>query len=100
MRFNMSGEDSTPFRPKPAVSRPYQRGLADGYGADLLPQLRYADGTPIPVVIFSAQSLDDAALAASVNAVLTKSKMSLSELSDAVCALARKGEPDLASGRD
>jgi PAS domain S-box-containing protein len=68
-------------------------GLGDGSGAELLPELKRPDGRGIPVVIFSAQSLDDNRLAQSVEAVLTKSKMSLDQLSDTVRELARAAGP-------
>ena len=58
-------------------------GLADGSGLELLPELRRADGKPIPVVIFSAQDADPR-LAREVDAVLTKSRASLGKLVDTV----------------
>jgi len=61
-------------------------GLPDGHGLDLLPELTRADGSAIPVVVYSAQELD-AELATSVDAVLTKSRMSLTQLGRTVHAL-------------
>ncbi|QPQ56151.1 response regulator [Allosphingosinicella flava] len=61
-------------------------GLADGSGLELLPDLRRADGEPIPVVIFSAQDADPR-LARAVDAVLTKSRASLGRLVDTVESL-------------
>ncbi|MCR5873846.1 ATP-binding protein [Phenylobacterium sp. J426] len=55
-------------------------GLPDGSGLDLLPELLDEGGQPIPVVVFSAQAVDDAALAQAVDAVLVKSRSSLDQL--------------------
>jgi len=63
--------------------------LGDGSGLDLLGDLRKGRA-PIPVIVFSAQSLDDAQLTDSVDAVLTKSRASLKELSDQVRSLAAR----------
>jgi PAS domain S-box-containing protein len=65
-------------------------GLADGSGIDLLPDLKLAGGRNIPVLIFSAESVDERAVADSVVAVLTKSKMSLDQLTQAVRSLANR----------
>ncbi|MDY6923153.1 MAG: CHASE3 domain-containing protein [Pseudomonadota bacterium] len=64
-------------------------GLPDGYGLDLLPELTDEDGRTIPVVIYSAQDLDRQA-APAVQAVLTKSRMSLTQLARTVRRLTRR----------
>lgn len=64
-------------------------GLPDGSGLDLLPQLVDADGAALPVVIFTAQSLENASLTAAVDAVLTKSRTSLGHLTGTVRRLHR-----------
>ena len=64
-------------------------GLPDGSGLDLLPDLVDASGRSIPVVVYSAQELD-AATAPAIEAVLTKSRMSLTQLALTVRALNRK----------
>lgn len=61
-------------------------GLEDGSGLDLLQELKTAVGGPVPVVIFSAQ-LGDADLAARVDAVMTKSRTSLTSLTRTVRGL-------------
>lgn len=61
-------------------------GLPDGHGLDLLPELSLPDGGTIPVVVYSAQEMD-AELASSVDAVLTKSRMSLTQLGRTVQSL-------------
>lgn len=68
-------------------------GLPDGHGLDLLPDLTDEAGATIPVIVYSAQDLD-ARIAPSVQAVLTKSRMSLAQLSRTVHRLAtnREGE--------
>lgn len=68
-------------------------GLPDGHGLDLLPDLTDDAGAAIPVIVYSAQDLD-ARIAPSVQAVLTKSRMSLTQLSRTVHRLAtnREGE--------
>jgi PAS domain S-box-containing protein len=66
-------------------------GLPDGSGLELLPLLKGADGEAIPVIVFSAQELEDSAFE-SVDEVLTKSRTTL----DHLAALARK----LSAGRD
>ena len=68
-------------------------GLPDGHGLDLLPDLTDEAGAAIPVIVYSAQDLD-ARIAPSVQAVLTKSRMSLTQLSRTVHRLAtnREGE--------
>jgi PAS domain S-box-containing protein len=68
-------------------------GLPDGHGLDLLPDLTDDAGATIPVIVYSAQDLD-ARIAPSVQAVLTKSRMSLTQLSRTVHRLAtnREGE--------
>lgn len=65
-------------------------GLPDGQGLDLLPQLTDEEGRTIPVVIYSAQELDHRA-APAVEAVLTKSRMSLSQLARTVRHLTHSG---------
>jgi PAS domain S-box-containing protein len=64
-------------------------GLPDGSGLDLLPALTDDDGCTIPVVIYSAQELDREA-APAVQAVLTKSRMSLTQLARTVRSLTRR----------
>jgi PAS domain S-box-containing protein len=64
-----------------------------GCGLELLPEMRRKDGTPVPVVIFSAQD-DDPAVAKRVEAMLTKSRASLGDLVGTVEALlANPGQP-------
>jgi len=65
-------------------------GLPDGSGLDLLPELKDARGRPLPVVIFSAQSVEPGAVTDAVQAVLTKSRTSLGELASMVRLLARQ----------
>ena len=62
--------------------------LGDGSGLDLLGELRRRSGGSVPVIVFSAQSIDDEEVMASVDAVLTKSRTTLLELSDRVKLLA------------
>jgi DNA-binding NarL/FixJ family response regulator len=57
--------------------------LSDGAGRDLLPDLVGIDGRPLPIVVFSAQDASPE-LARRVQAVLTKSRGSLSTLVEAV----------------
>jgi DNA-binding response OmpR family regulator len=64
-------------------------GLPDGNGLDLLPELTDEDGHTIPVVIYSAQDMDRQA-APAVQAVLTKSRMSLTQLARTVRRLTRR----------
>jgi PAS domain S-box-containing protein len=64
-------------------------GLPDGSGLDLLPSLVDKDGAALPVVIFSAQSLENATLTDAVDAVLTKSRTSLGQLAGTVRRLHR-----------
>lgn len=64
-------------------------GLPDGNGLDLLPELTDEDGRTIPVVIYSAQDMDRQA-APAVQAVLTKSRMSLTQLARTVRRLTRR----------
>lgn len=64
-------------------------GLPDGNGLDLLPHLTDEDGGTIPVVIYSAQDMDREA-APAVQAVLTKSRMSLTHLARTVRRLTRR----------
>jgi DNA-binding response OmpR family regulator len=64
--------------------------LGDGSGLDLLPDLRRKRGGPVPVIVFSAQSLDDEQVVASVDAVLTKSRTTLGELGERVRFLANR----------
>ncbi|MET3780761.1 PAS domain S-box-containing protein [Brevundimonas sp. 1080] len=69
-------------------------GLPDGHGLDLLPELTDEDGRTIPVVIYSAQDADHQA-APAVQAVLTKSRMSLTQLARTVRRMTRssRGRP-------
>jgi PAS domain S-box-containing protein len=64
-------------------------GLPDGSGLDLLPELVDSNGRALPVVIFSAQSLERSALTDAVDAVLTKSRTSLEQLIRTVQRLSR-----------
>jgi PAS domain S-box-containing protein len=69
-------------------------GLADGSGLELLPRLGADPLRKAPVVIFSAQNVDDRDLAAAVDGVLTKSRTSLEDLARLVRRLAaRSAEP-------
>jgi len=63
-------------------------GLPDGHGLDLLPELTDEEGRTIPVVIYSAQDTDRQA-APAVQAVLIKSRMSLTQLARTVRRLTR-----------
>ena len=63
-------------------------GLPDGHGLELLPELTDEEGRTIPVVIYSAQDTDRQA-APAVQAVLTKSRMSLTQLARTVRRLTR-----------
>lgn len=64
-------------------------GLPDGSGLELLADIGEAKGPAVPVVIYSAQDADLASTAA-VDAVLTKSRMSLNELAQTVRRLTAK----------
>ncbi|MGU3496833.1 response regulator [Xanthobacteraceae bacterium A53D] len=64
-------------------------GLPSGSGGELLPLLRRRDGQKMPVVIFSARD-QDPAFAREVDAMLTKSQVSLDRLSDTVARLVRQ----------
>lgn len=64
-------------------------GLPDGSGLELLPDLIDESGRSIPVVIYSAQEMD-AATGPAVEAVLTKSRMSLTHLARTVRTLTGK----------
>ncbi|MET0337687.1 MAG: CHASE3 domain-containing protein, partial [Caulobacter sp.] len=72
-----------------AVRRPdlviLDLGLPDGSGLELLPLLKGPDGDAIPVIVFSAQELEDG-LFESVDEVLTKSRTTL----DHLASLARR----------
>ena len=57
--------------------------LPDGPGSDLLPDLRHADGTAIPTVIYSAVDVPPE-LEEQVEAVLIKSRRSLGSLARAI----------------
>ncbi len=61
--------------------------LRDGPGLDFVEDLNDGTGTPIPVIVFSAQDTGD--LGGSVAAVLVKSKTSLTGLAGAVRSLVR-----------
>ena len=65
--------------------------LRDGAGLDFVEDLNSGHGTPIPVVVFSAQDTGD--LGGSVAAVLVKSKTSLTGLAGAVRSLVRPSGP-------
>ncbi|GAA0650360.1 hypothetical protein GCM10009101_25030 [Brevundimonas lenta] len=67
-------------------------GLPDGSGIELLGDLQDADGSSIPVVVYSAQETD-AAMLSGVQAVLVKSRTSLSTLARTVRRLTRKEVP-------
>jgi DNA-binding response OmpR family regulator len=60
--------------------------LAEGSGLELLPILKTRTGRSIPVIVFSAQDADPE-LAAKVEAVLMKSRISLQELADTVLSV-------------
>jgi PAS domain S-box-containing protein len=64
-------------------------GLADGSGLDLLPDLLRADGSAIPVVIFSAQAVEGLGSDSGVSAVMTKSRTSLDQLAGMVRRVGR-----------
>ena len=66
--------------------------LSDGSGLELLPQLNSNPDRVAPVIIFSAQEVDDRNLAANVDAVLTKSRTSLDYLARVVRRLAAPAE--------
>ncbi|WP_426039652.1 CHASE3 domain-containing protein [Brevundimonas sp. DC300-4] len=66
-------------------------GLPDGNGMEILSDLADENGRSIPVVIYSAQEMD-ATIGAAVEAVLIKSRMSLSQLADTVRHLSRKSD--------
>jgi PAS domain S-box-containing protein len=65
--------------------------LGDGSGLDLLVDLKRRGRPPVPVIVFSAQSIDDEQVMSSVDAILTKSRTTLEELSDRVQWLAGMG---------
>jgi PAS domain S-box-containing protein len=64
--------------------------LRDGSGLELIEDLSANPGTPIPVIVFSAQDTGD--LGRSVAAVLVKSKTSLAGLAGAVRDLLQRSE--------
>lgn len=66
--------------------------LAEGSGLELLPALRVDGQRLTPVVIFSAQDADQTTTE-TVDAILTKSQASLSQLVDAVAELATETYP-------
>lgn len=71
--------------------------MADGSGFDLIPQLRERE-RKTPTVVFTARDTNPA-LAARVDAVLTKSRASLDELVEVVLSLAMEGEvPEVEEG--
>ena len=65
-------------------------GLPDGSGLELLSDLGDENGRTIPVVVYSAQEMDEA-LASRVEAVLTKSRTSLAGLARTVRRLTDVG---------
>ncbi|OAN56548.1 CHASE3 domain-containing protein [Sphingobium sp. TCM1] len=67
-------------------------GLADGSGLDLLPDLRRPGALPVPVIIFSAQDADPA-VAATVEAYLTKSRTPIERLTATVQHLWQQAGP-------
>ena len=64
-------------------------GLPDGDGLEILPDLTDQTGRTIPVVVYSAQEIDGD-LAPAVQAVLTKSRMSLTQLACTVRRLSQR----------
>lgn len=68
-------------------------GLPDGSGLEILPDLTDEAGRTIPVVVYSAQEVDRD-LAPAVQAVLTKSRMSLTQLVRTVSDLSRRARED------
>lgn len=64
-------------------------GLPDGSGLEILPDLTDEAGRTIPVVVYSAQEIDGD-LAPAVEAVLTKSRMSLTQLARTVRRLSQR----------
>ena len=68
-------------------------GLPDGSGLELLPLLKGPDGGAIPVIVFSAQELEDG-MFESVDEVLTKSRTTLEHLA----SLARKLSAEAGGG--
>ncbi|MBD2314730.1 PAS domain S-box protein [Desertifilum sp. FACHB-1129] len=69
-------------------------GLPDGYGLELLPQLKspYPGGQPIPVVIFSAQEVSRE-VSAKIAAKLVKTRTSNQELLDTIKSLVSAHHP-------
>lgn len=67
-------------------------GLPDGSGLDLLPEIG-GDGPGVPVVVYSAQETDQQ-LVERVEAVLTKSRTSLTELVRTVRGLCARGKEE------
>lgn len=64
-------------------------GLPDGYGLEILPDLTDETGRTIPVVVYSAQEIDGD-LAPALQAVLTKSRISLTQLARTVRRLSQR----------
>jgi DNA-binding NarL/FixJ family response regulator len=64
--------------------------LADGSSMDLLPDLKSRNGRSIPVVVFSGQDTNPA-VAARVDALLTKSRTSIDDLVRILRKIAAKG---------
>jgi signal transduction histidine kinase len=66
------------------------RVLPDGDGIDLIPLLKKADGSPLPVIIFSIKDVP-AKLADSVVATYVKSRTSIVVVADTIKAMIRGG---------
>jgi PAS domain S-box-containing protein len=73
--------------------------LADGVGLDLLSELRTSDGKVIPAVVFSGQD-PHPAIAARVDAVLTKSRASLDRLIGILRRIAQSRATHAAEGKE
>ncbi|NBW11749.1 MAG: response regulator [Caulobacteraceae bacterium] len=74
-------------------------GLPDGSGLELLGDLGDGAGSTVPVIVYSAQEMD-AALADRVEAVLTKSRTSLTGLARTVRRLTNARKTHETSGAD
>jgi PAS domain S-box-containing protein len=67
-------------------------GLPDGSGLDLLPEMRAPDGTPVPVVLFTAHDVPGE-IARNVEAVLIKSRTSGDLLMQTLASIMGYGKP-------
>ena len=68
-------------------------GLPDGSGLDLLPEMRARDGTPVPVILFTAHDVPGE-IARNVEAVLIKSRTSGDLLMETLASIMGYSKPE------